>query len=49
MQHGAELELVQDLSRLDEDLADLFALHQQRWTKAGLSGTYGTAVNTGFL
>jgi CelD/BcsL family acetyltransferase involved in cellulose biosynthesis len=48
-QHGAELELVQDLSRLDEDLADLFALHQQRWTQAGLSGTYGTAVNTGFV
>ena len=49
MRHGAELELVQDLSRLDEDLADLFALHQRRWTRAGLPGTYGTAVNTGFF
>jgi CelD/BcsL family acetyltransferase involved in cellulose biosynthesis len=47
--HEAELELVQDLSQLDEDLADLFALHQQRWTKAGLPGTFGTAVNTGFI
>lgn len=47
--HGAELELVHDFSRLDEDLADLFALHQERWTKAGLPGTYGTAVNTGFF
>ena len=47
--HGAELELVRDSARLDEDLADLFALHQQRWTQVGWPGMYGTAVNTGFV
>ncbi|HEX2810839.1 MAG TPA: GNAT family N-acetyltransferase, partial [Kineosporiaceae bacterium] len=38
--HGAQLEIAGGPETLDDDLAELMALHQHRWTTAGQTGVF---------